>query len=166
MFCRPEPQPGECSLLSRLARLSPLPPHSNAKRQLKAALAERDAQVQRTNELTQQLQDKKRQLFSAIQVGCGLLGRMAGLQPPHQCVAAGLLDSRQGLVLRRAYHACIGCPASQSLSHCSADACRTPPAGARVSAPAEPAAGGQVPRVPGRAAGRPLGVPAKFAVEQ
>lgn len=41
---------------------------SNAKRQLKAALAERDAQVQRVNELTQQLQDKKRQLFSAIQV--------------------------------------------------------------------------------------------------
>lgn len=72
--------------LSRRAPLSPPPPRSNAKRQLKAALAERDAQVQRVNELTQQLQDKKRQLFSAIQVGCGLLGSMAGLQPLHQGV--------------------------------------------------------------------------------
>lgn len=44
---------------------------SNAKRQLKAALAERDAQAQRVNELSQQLQDKKRQLFSAIQVRGG-----------------------------------------------------------------------------------------------
>lgn len=50
------------------------PSCSTAKRQLKTALTERDAQVTRVNELTQQLQDKKRQLFTAIQVG-GCMGR-------------------------------------------------------------------------------------------
>ena len=75
-----------------------MPAHSNAKRQLKAALAERDAQVQRVNELTQQLQDKKRQLFTAIQVRRHLTRRRHGVgrelavpraavaQPPQCCL--------------------------------------------------------------------------------
>lgn len=77
------------------------PPHpccSNVKRQLKAALQERDVQAQRNNELTQQLQDKKRQLFSAIQVPhvphgslfvlrcVGLPVRQEPVHPP-QCTA-------------------------------------------------------------------------------
>lgn len=44
-------------------------PRSSIKRQLRTALSERDGQTQRANELQAQLQDKKRQLFSAIQVG-------------------------------------------------------------------------------------------------
>ena len=57
--------------LTRLTRLPACRPAccSNVKRQLRAALGERDVAAQRANELTQQLQDKKRQLFSAIQVG-------------------------------------------------------------------------------------------------
>jgi hypothetical protein len=51
------------------------------KRQLRAALAERNSQVQRTNELTQQLQDKKRQLFGAIQVTAPPIGWLAGPSP-------------------------------------------------------------------------------------
>ena len=47
---------------------SPCRACSNIKRQLKTALAERDGQTQKANELQSQLQDKKRQLFSAIQV--------------------------------------------------------------------------------------------------
>jgi len=41
---------------------------SNMKRQLKSALVERDMQTSKANELQSQLQDKKRQLFTAIQV--------------------------------------------------------------------------------------------------
>lgn len=72
--------------------LPTVPAHSNAKRQLKAALAERDAQVQRVNELTQQLQDKKRQLFTAIQVRRhGVAHELAVtgeafVQPPQCCL--------------------------------------------------------------------------------
>jgi hypothetical protein len=50
------------------------------KRQLKAALQERDVQAQRNNELTQQLQDKKRQLFSAIQEREGLRQQVRSLE--------------------------------------------------------------------------------------
>lgn len=40
---------------------------SSIKRQLRAVAGERDRQAQRSNELCQQLQEKKRQLFTAIQ---------------------------------------------------------------------------------------------------
>ncbi|EFN58285.1 expressed protein [Chlorella variabilis] len=53
---------------------------SNMKRQVKAALQERDCQAQRNNDLTQQLQDKKRQLFSAIQEREGLRQQVRGLE--------------------------------------------------------------------------------------
>jgi hypothetical protein len=67
---------------------------SNVKRQLKAAIQDRDGHSQRSNELTQQLQDKKRQLFSAIQVRAPSVLLLAELpclsrlsrqlqQPPH-----------------------------------------------------------------------------------
>lgn len=90
MCCRREP--GERSLSPGR---HPAPPRrararSNAKRQLKAALADRDAQAQRVNELSQQLQDKKRQLFSAIQ-------EREGLRQQHRALEAKCRDFQEAL---------------------------------------------------------------------
>eukprot|EP00887_Chlorella_sp_A99_P002589 scaffold6.g2589.t1 len=51
---------------------------SSIKRQLRAVAGERDRQAQRSNELCQQLQEKKRQLFTAIQARGGRGGLGAG----------------------------------------------------------------------------------------
>lgn len=74
------------------------------KRQVKAALQERDCQAQRNNDLTQQLQDKKRQLFSAIQVW-RWRGAAAGAASPLPCLplaATPALQPCRGLPLHAA----------------------------------------------------------------
>jgi hypothetical protein len=121
-------------------------------------------QAQRNNELTQQLQDKKRQLFSAIQVrhraALGLVpGCLRCIELPH---SAGCLPSFPARP-----HACSPPPAcgrptpphhhhTHTHTHHHTPIAPMPPprgcVGARGPAPAGAIAGGQVPRVPGGAA--------------
>lgn len=102
---------------------------SNVKRQLRAAVGERDVAAQRANELTQQLQDKKRQLFTAIQVRntthSWLAGWRAGLPCSWPCHAGGWragerAGRRAGKCFRphAAKHACSAVTALQEHSSC------------------------------------------------
>jgi chromosome segregation ATPase len=102
---------------------------SNAKRQLKAALAERDAQVQRVNELTQQLQDKKRQLFSAIQERESL--RQQNRQLEDKC--REFQDALQCKLCRAVQRNCVVLPCLHFL-YC--DTCVKQHCGANPSCPA------------------------------
>lgn len=134
---------------------TPHRPCSSIKRQLKTALSERDSQTQKANELQAQLQDKKRQLFSAIQVHAA---RRPGPAPADRRPAVLARGGQQtmrdvGLVEQRRWEAGFaakpraGGPGSSQLAV-------GPPvtAGARGPAPASSPAGGQMPRVPGGAA--------------